>query len=163
VLAAGRGLSQLTASFFASWHQGIPDAPLVACLRWFYARDPPLDRLLVSPRALGPKCAVCLSVCVVCVCSTLFLCADVKERWPATSAGAEIGHGFAQQGVLTPAVQTSDGGFCRHLIAGQKLSRALPFQLFWAWRHFRSAAGLWRPSEAPSSLPEAGCGVAKAP
>jgi hypothetical protein len=30
VFAANRGLSQLTASFIASWHQGIHDTPLVA-------------------------------------------------------------------------------------------------------------------------------------
>src|SRR3954451_21393146 len=46
VLAAGRGLSQLTASFFASWHQGIPDAPLAACL---YLYGSTLGSLRVSP------------------------------------------------------------------------------------------------------------------
>jgi hypothetical protein len=74
VLAAGRGLSQLTASFFASWHQGIPDAPLVACLDG--SMDPALDRLeslleketlFNPPRALSPKWSLALSVCVVSV------------------------------------------------------------------------------------------------
>jgi hypothetical protein len=52
--AARRGLSQLTASFFASWRQGIPDAPLVACDRFKTKTGPLLIVVVLAPTETPP-------------------------------------------------------------------------------------------------------------